>query len=166
MIISLIYAASENNVIGKDNTLPWHLPADMKYFKGKTIGHCIVTGRKNYDSIPEKFRPLPDRTNIIVTHQKNYIAPNTIIVNTIPDALKMAEQKGETECFIIGGADIFRQTIHLANKIYLTKIHHSFEGDTFAPELDLKQWKEIKHTDFQPDEKNKYAYSFIELVNA
>lgn len=164
MIISLIYAVSENNVIGKNNTLPWHLPADMKHFKSKTIGHCIITGRKNYESIPEKFRPLPDRTNIIVTNQKNYAAPNTVVVNSIPDAIQIAKKQGETECFIIGGAEIFKQTIGMADKIYLTKIHHSFEGDAYAPELDLRQWKEISRQDFQQDEKNKYACSFIELT--
>lgn len=165
MTTSLIYAAAENNVIGKDNRLIWHLPADMKFFKTKTTGHCVVTGRKNYESIPDKFRPLPGRTNIVITRQKDYKAPGAIVVPSIEEALKTAEKKGDTECFIIGGADIFRQVIHLADKIYLTHIHHSFEGDAYAPDLDLQQWKETKREDFQADGKNKYAYSFIELVN-
>lgn len=164
MTLSLILAAAENNVIGKDNKLIWHLPADMKYFREKTLGHCVITGRKNYESIPEKFRPLHGRTNIIITHQKNYTAPGTIVTNSIQEAIHIAKEKGEQECFIIGGAEIFRQTMDISDKIYLTKIYHSFEGDTYAPLIDPKVWKEIKRQDFQPDEKNKYAYSFIELV--
>lgn len=164
MNISLIYAASENNVIGKNNQLIWRLPADMKYFREKTWGHCVVTGRKNYESIPEKFRPLPGRINIVITRQKNYSAPNAIVVDSIPKAIEAAKEKGETECFIIGGEEIYSQTIGFADKIYLTTIHHSFEGDTYAPIIDTKVWKKIKREDFQPDEKNKYAYSFVELV--
>ena len=161
--ISIIVAVAENNVIGKDNKLIWHLPADMKFFKEKTTGHCVITGRKNYESIPEKYRPLPNRTNIIITRQTHYKAPGAIVVGSVEQALDQAKKRGDAEIFIIGGAEIFKQTMHKANKIYLTKIFHFFEGDTYFPEIDFKQWKEIKREDFQPDEKNKYAYSFIEL---
>ena len=161
--VSIIVAIAENNVIGKDNRLIWHLPADMKFFKEKTSGHCIITGRKNYESIPEKFRPLPNRTNIIITRQSDYRAPGAIVVRSIEKALDEAMQTGDAEIFIIGGAEIFKQTIDKATKIYLTKIFHSFDGDTYFPEIDFKQWKEIRREDFQPDEKNKYAYSFFEL---
>ena len=163
MTISIIVAAGENNVIGKDNKLIWHLPIDIKYFRDKTLGHCVITGRKNYESIPEKFRPLSGRTNIVVTSQKNYAAPGAIVVSSIPKALKVAKDKGEKECFIIGGAEIYRQTIDITDKIYFTKIHHSFEGDAYFPEINTSVWKEIKKEDFQPDEKNKYSFSFIEL---
>jgi len=162
MTISLIVAVAENNVIGKDNKLVWYLPADTKYFREKTLGHCVITGRKNYESIPEKFRPLPGRTNIVITHQKDYKAPQAIVVNSIQDALREAEKTEKAECFIIGGAEIYRQTMAMAHKIYLTKIQHHFEGDAYFPEIDPTAWKEIKSTTFKPDEKNKYLYSFIE----
>ena len=163
MSISLIVAVAENNVIGKNNSLIWHLPADMKFFKEKTTGHCVITGRKNYESIPEKYRPLPNRTNIIITHQKNYTAPGAVVVGSIKDAIEKAEQTGDKEIFIIGGAEIFKQTLHLADKIYYTKIYHAFEGDTFFPPLNDSEWKEISRTERAPDEKNKYRYAFIEF---
>src|SRR3954465_7549819 len=131
MSISLIVAVGSNNAIGKNNTLIWHLPADMKFFKEKTTGHCIITGRKNYESIPEKFRPLPNRTNIVITRQKDYQAPGAIVTDSIEKALELAEKSGDEEIFIIGGAEIFRQCINITDRIYLTKIHHSFEGDVF-----------------------------------
>ena len=164
MSISIIVAVAENNVIGKDNSLIWHLPADMKFFKEKTTGHCVIMGRKNYESIPEKFRPLPNRTNIIITHQKNYNALGAIVVNSVEEAINKAKKNGDNEIFIIGGAEIFNQTLDQTDKIYYTKIYHSFEGDTFFPEIDLKKWKEIRRTDHNADEKNKYSYSFIELI--
>jgi dihydrofolate reductase len=163
MSISIIVAVAENNVIGKDNALIWHLPADMKYFKEKTTGHCVITGRKNYESIPEKYRPLPDRTNIIITRQKNYTAPGAIVVGSVEEAIEKAKKIGNNEIFIIGGAEIFKQTLHLTDKIYYTKIYHPFEGDTFFPEINYKEWKETSKTDHIADEKNKYNYSFIEL---
>ena len=162
MIISIIVAISENNIIGKDNTLIWHMPADMKYFKEKTSGHCVITGRKNYESIPEKFRPLPNRTNIVITRQTNYSAPGAIILSSIEDAIEKAKQLGETEVFIIGGAEIYRQSLHLADKLYITEIHHSFEGDASFPKIDTKIWQKTIHVDFKADEKNKYDYSFGE----
>ena len=162
--LSIIVAVSENNVIGKNNQLIWHLPADMQYFKAKTSGHCIITGRKNYESIPEKYRPLPNRTNIIITRQSDYQAPGAIVVDSIEAAITKAKETGDNEIFIIGGGEIFKQVMDKTDKIYLTKIHHKFEGDTFFPELDLSQWKEIKRVDCQTDEKNKYAYSFLEFV--
>jgi len=161
MNISFIVAVSENNVIGKDNKLIWHLPADLKFFKDKTTGHCIITGRKNYESIPEKFRPLPNRTNIIITRQKEYVAPGAIVVGSVEDALKKAKELCDTEIFIIGGAEIFNLSFPFADRIYLTKIYHHFEGDVFFPELDLKQWKEIERIKGVTDDKNIYEYDFI-----
>jgi len=160
-MISIIVAIAENNVIGKDNTLIWHLPADMKFFKEKTTGHCIITGRKNYESIPEKFRPLPNRTNIVVTRQTNYNAPGAIVVGSIEEALITSKQTGETEIFIIGGADIYKQCLNLADRVYLTQIHQLFEGDAFFPELDSSKWKETKRTKGITDEKNKYDHDFL-----
>lgn len=160
MIISLIAAVAENNVIGKDNNLPWHLPTDMKYFRDTTMGHCVIMGRKNYDSIPLKYRPLDGRTNIVVTRQKDFKAENCIVVNSVEDALAVAREKNETEAFVIGGADIYRQTIDIADKVYYTKIHHSFEGDAFFPEIDPAKWKLISKKDVPADAKNKHPFSF------
>ncbi|MBL0330520.1 MAG: dihydrofolate reductase [Bacteroidetes bacterium] len=158
-MISIIVAVANNNVIGKDNSLIWHLPADMKFFKEKTSGHCIITGRKNYESIPEKFRPLPNRTNIVITRQKNYLAPG-YRGDSIEQAIEKALVTGDSEIFIIGGAEIYKQCMHLANRIYLTQIHHTFEGDAFFPELNVNEWKETAKTEGSVDDKNKYAHTF------
>jgi dihydrofolate reductase len=160
--ISIIVAVAENYVIGKNNTLIWHLPADMKYFKEKTTGHCVITGRKNYESIPEKFRPLPNRTNIVITRQANYTASGAIIIGSIDDAITKAKSIGDSEIFIIGGAEIYKQCMLLADKLYITKIHHSFEGDAYFPQIDSTIWKQTHVQDFKADEKNKYDYSFLE----
>lgn len=161
MTISIIVAIDENNVIGKDNALIWHLPADMKFFKETTTGHCIITGRKNYESIPEKFRPLPNRTNIIITRQKEYHAPGAVIVGSVDEAIGKAKQTGDEEIFIIGGAEIFRQSMHLVDKLYVTEIYHSFEGDVFFPAIKAKEWKETDRRKGVVDEKNKYEHDFI-----
>ncbi len=162
-MISIIVAVSENNVIGKDNTLIWHLPADMKFFKEKTNGHCIITGRKNYESIPEKFRPLPNRTNIVITRQKEYAAPGAIVVNSIEEAIEKAKETGDAEIFIIGGGEIFKQSLKYTDRVYLTKIHHSFEGDAFFPDLNPAEWKETQRIKGIVDEKNKFAHDYITL---
>jgi dihydrofolate reductase len=162
-MVSIIVAVANNNVIGKDKTLIWHLPADMKFFKEKTTGHCIITGRKNYESIPEKFRPLPNRTNIVITRQKDYNAPGTIVVGSIEEALKKAKELNDPEIFIIGGADIYRQTLTFTDRIYLTEIHHDFEGDAFFPLLNPSEWKEVARTKGIVDEKNKYEHDFVTL---
>jgi dihydrofolate reductase len=160
MIISLIAAVSENNVIGKNNDLPWHLPMDMKYFRDTTMGHCVIMGRKNYDSIPLKYRPLEGRTNIIMTRQKDFRADGCIVVNSVEAALEECRKKNEAEVFIIGGADIFNQTVDVASKIYYTKIHHIFEGDAFFPVIDESKWKLVSQKDIPADEKNKFPFSF------
>lgn len=161
MNISIIVAKSNNNVIGKNNSLIWSLPADMKFFKEKTTGHCIITGRKNYESIPEKFRPLPNRTNIVITRQKDYSAPGAIVVDSIEKAIQKAKETGDNEIFIIGGAEIYKQSLHLVDRIYLTQIHHTFEGDTFFPELKSNEWKETNRTKGIVDDKNKYEHDFF-----
>jgi dihydrofolate reductase len=135
----------------------------MKFFKEKTTGHCVITGRKNYESIPAKFRPLPDRTNIVITRQKDYHAPGAIVVGSVEEAINKAKELCNTEIFIIGGAEIFRQSFSYVNKIYLTKIYHHFEGDVFFPEFDLKKWKETERIKGTVDEKNKYEHDFITL---
>ena len=164
MKVSLIVAVAENGVIGKDNDLIWHLPKDMLFFKETTMGHHVIMGRKNFESIPHKYRPLPDRTNIVITRQSEYKAEGCIVVDSVEAALEIAKNNGDIEPFIIGGGQIYRIALeeNLVDKIYLTKVHHSFEGDTFFPELS-SDWKEVNKTENKADEKHKYNYDFITL---
>lgn len=159
MILSIIVAVAENGAIGKDNALLWHLPADMKFFKEKTNGHFIITGRKNYESIPDKFRPLPGRTNLVITRSRNYHAPGAVVVHSIEDALFFARQHSDKEeVFIIGGAEIYRQTLGVCQRVYLTRVHHAFEADAFFEGLDNKTWKMVNEEKHPADEKNKFAF--------
>ena len=162
MKVSLIVAVSENGVIGKDNDLIWHLPKDMRFFKETTMGHHVIMGRKNFESIPHKYRPLPDRTNIVITRQSEYKAEGCIVVDSIEAALEIAKNNGDIEPFIIGGGQIYRLALeaNLIDKIYLTKVHCSFEGDTFFSDLNT-DWKEMERIDHKADEKHDYAYSFL-----
>ena len=164
MKVSLIVAVSENGVIGKDNDLIWHLPKDMKFFKDTTMGHHVIMGRKNFESIPHKFRPLPNRTNIVITRQSDYKAEDSIVVNSVEEALKVAKSNEENEAFIIGGGQIYKLALeaNLIDRIYLTRIHHSFDGDTFFPELS-SDWEEVNREDCFKDDNHKYDYSFIVL---
>lgn len=164
MKVSLIVAVSENNVIGKDNNLIWNLPKDMKFFKDTTLHHHVIMGRKNFESIPHKFRPLPNRTNIIISRNTNYTAANSLVVSSIQKALEIAKENSDPEPFIIGGGEIYKLALKLdlVDKIYLTRIHGIFEGDTFFPELD-NSWKEISKEDHLSDEKHDYDFSFIIL---
>ena len=162
MTVSLIVAVSENGVIGKENDLIWHLPKDMRFFKETTMKHHVIMGRKNFESIPHKYRPLADRTNIVITRQADYIAEGCVGVNSVEAALEIAKQNGDTEPFIIGGGQIYKLALeaNLVDKIYLTKIHHTFEGDTFFYELNA-DWKEIERIDCKADEKHAHDYSFL-----
>ena len=164
MRVSLIVAVSENGVIGKDNDLIWHLPKDMKFFKDTTQGHHVIMGRKNFESIPHKFRPLPNRTNVIITRQSGYIAEDCIVVHSVEESIKVAKKNGDTEPFVIGGGQIYKIALenNMIDRIYLTRIHHTFEGDTFFPNLS-EDWKVIAREDCKADEKNKYDYSFLVL---
>ena len=157
-MISIIVAVAENNVIGKDNDLIWHLPKDMKHFKETTTGHFIIMGRKTFES---NGRALPNRTNVIITRDKDFNAEGCVVVHSLEDAFKVA--KDDPEAFIIGGGVIYKMALPIVDRIYLTKILHTFEGDTFFPELDMNEWEEISCQDFEPDEKNKYPFSIIIL---
>jgi dihydrofolate reductase len=161
LIISIIAAVSRNLVIGKNNDLPWHLPDDMKFFMNTTKGHHCIMGRKNYDSIPAKFKPLPNRTNIVVTRQKNFQAPGCTVVNDIHDGLAIAIGEDETEAFIIGGAEIYRQAMDITDRMYLTEIQATIEGDTFFPHVDKSWWREVKREHHPADEKHKFAFDFV-----
>lgn len=161
MIISLIAALGENRVIGKNNDLPWHLPDDMKYFMQTTKGHHAIMGRKNYDSIPEKFKPLPNRTNIVITHQKDFKAPGCLVVNSFGGALEIAAQNGEQEVFIIGGSEIYKLAMPYANRLYLTEIHAVIDGDTFFPEINKTEWIETSRRFHPSDGKHEYGFDFV-----
>ena len=157
MIVSDVVAISENHVIGKDNKLLWYLPNDLKHFKEITIGHTIIMGRKTYESVG---KPLPKRRNIIITRQRATI-PGCEVVNSIEAALALCA--GEDEVFIVGGTEIYRQSLALTDRIYLTIIHKEFEGDSFFPDINKEEWKEVSREDHQPDAKNPLPYSFITL---
>lgn len=160
MKISIIAAVSKNNVIGFENQMPWHLPADLKHFKKVTMGKPIIMGRKTFDSIG---KALPGRTNIIITKNPHFklTEPNTMVVHSLDEAIKAAGDADEV--MIIGGANVYAQALPHSNLIYLTRIQQEFNGDTFFPELDWSKWNEIEREDFTPDEKNPYHYSFITL---
>lgn len=153
-LVTIIVAYGKNRVIGSKNKLPWHLPADLKHFKEITIGHSIVMGRKTYESIG---RPLPDRQNIIVTRQKEPEILGCTIAGSVEDAVDKARPP---LVFIIGGGEIFRQSLEIADVVLATEIEHEFEGDVLFPELS-NQWTEIYRETFKPDDKNPYAYSFV-----
>lgn len=149
---------SRNRVIGKGNALPWHLPADLKYFKRITLGKPIIMGRKTFESIG---RPLPGRVNIIVTHELAYRADGCTVVHSIDEAISIAQ--AHEEVMVIGGAKLFEQVLPRAERIYLTEIDEEFAGDIFFPELDRRAWREIQRAAHAPDEQNPYAYSFVVL---
>ena len=161
MIISAIAAMSSNRVIGRDGDLPWHLPRDMKFFMNTTKGHHVIMGRKNYDSIPDKYKPLSNRTNIVVTRQKNFRAPGCIVVNSIDEGLQIAKENNEREVFIIGGSEIYNQGFDKATRLYLTEILTQLEGDTYFPEFNKNQWKEVSRTHHLADERHKFPFDFV-----
>ena len=157
MTVSIIVAIAENNAIGKNNQLLWHMPNDLKHFKDVTSGRSIIMGRKTFDSVG---KPLPRRRNIVVTRQDITI-PGCEVVKSVEDGLALCV--GDDEVFIGGGAEIYKLAMHLTDRIYLTIIHKNFDADTFFPEIDKSEWKEVKREDFEPDEKNPLPYSFITL---
>ncbi len=168
MIISLIAAVSRNKVIGLNNQLPWHLPDDMKYFMKTTSGHPVIMGRKNFESIPEKFRPLPNRENIIITRQTNYTAQGCTVTHHPAEALKAAEVSGNPEVFIIGGAEIYRSYLPLADKLYITEIHAEIAGDTFFPTWKSEEWKETSRVCHPKDDRHHFEFDFVvfEKINS
>lgn len=158
MIISQIAAASLNNVIGINNGLPWHMPTDMAYFKEKTWGHHIVTGRRNYQA---EGKALPGRTNIVLTRNKNFSIPDGIVTNELGAAIEIAQKSGEEELFIVGGEEIYKLAMPVTDRIYLTRIHGHIAGDTFFPELDFSIWKEVSRIEHKKDDRNPYDYDFL-----
>jgi dihydrofolate reductase len=157
MIISLIVAASTNNVIGKNNQLPWHLPNDLKFFKNTTWGMPLIMGRKTFQSLN---KPLPGRINIIITRQQDWHMEGIIVAHSLEEALEKAKATNCKEVFIAGGGEIFNQSIALADKIYLTRVHATIEGNVFFPAIDKSKWKLIDNEDFEVDKTHTFAYSF------
>lgn len=175
-MISIIAAIANNRVIGKTNGLPWYLPADLKHFRALTTGKTIVMGLNTFKSIGEK--PLPNRKNVVLANDENYkvLKPfesaqdkNCFLARSIDEVLKMTENNGEL--MVCGGAQVYKQFLPLADKLYLTFIEHDFDGDIFFPEFDISKWREISREDHQPDDpsiysgqrKNLYPYSFVVL---
>jgi dihydrofolate reductase len=154
-MIVLIAAVAENNALGKDNELVWHLPDDFKRFKQLTTGHCIIMGRKTFESFP---KPLPNRTHIVITRQKEYAPEGCIVVNSIEEALALLPKNEDG--FIIGGGEIYQLALPFSDKIELTKVHASFEADTFFPEITPQDW-ELVTQEFHPkDEKHLFAFTY------
>jgi dihydrofolate reductase len=160
MIISLIVAASTNNAIGKDNRLLWHLPNDMKFFKNTTWGMPVVMGRKTFEAL--SGQPLPGRFNFVITRQKDWDPHNDKVrpVATLQTAIAEAEKTDCKETFVIGGGEIYTESMPVADKIYMTRVHAVLEGDTYFPAIDETQWQMSSHLDFPADDKHAYAYSF------
>jgi len=163
MITSLIVAVAENNVIGKDNDLIWRLPKDMKFFKETTLNHHIITGRKNYVSIPQKFRPLPNRINIVLTRQTDFKEEGCVIKHSLEAAIAHAKDNNETELFIIGGGQIYKEALEkgLIDRMYITHVQHQFDGDTFFPAINNEVWETVSEIENPTDEKHQYPFSFV-----
>lgn len=166
MIKSIIVAVAENGVIGKDNRLIWRLPDDMKFFKETTMGHHVVMGRKNYDSIPPSFRPFKGRTNVVLTRQTSFSEEGVYVFHELEAGLAFCKNRGEEETFIIGGGEIYRQSLEkgLVDKMYLTEINQSFKGDVYFPSFSKKEWEEVERRHHPKDERHAYAFDYVTYV--
>ncbi|MBC7884371.1 MAG: dihydrofolate reductase [Saprospiraceae bacterium] len=157
MTISCIVATANHRVIGNQNEIPWYLPADLQYFKKTTLNHHIIMGRNCYASIG---KPLPKRTNIVVTRDPFFISSSCLVAKSIPEALKIAHQNKESEVFIIGGGQIYAQTMELCDKVYLTEVDIDVDGDVFFPKLNMNEWEVLSEEKHHKDEKNDFDYTF------
>jgi dihydrofolate reductase len=158
-MLTMIAAAAENNALGKDGDLVWHLPDDFKRFKKLTTGHHIIMGRKTFESFP---KPLTNRTHIVITRNRNYKKDGCIVVHNLEDALKIAE--GDTQPFIIGGGEIYKLALPASEKIELTRVHDTFEADAFFPEIDLTKWKLIEEEFHEKDERHSVAFTYLTYI--
>ena len=156
-MLSHIVAASENNIIGSNNDIPWKLSNDFKYFKNKTWGMPVIMGRNSFDAMK---KALPGRINVVITRKTDWQPENVFVEHAIDEAIEKAKESEAKEIFIIGGGEIFRQTIGIVDRIYLTRVHATLEGDTFYPEINHDQWELAKSDSFPADEKNNYSYTF------
>lgn len=162
MRIALIWAMAQNRVIGRDNKLPWYLPNDLKYFKRMTTGKPVIMGRKTFESIG---RPLPNRTNIVVTRDAGFDAEGVKVVHSLDDAIELAESEtlinGGDEVIVMGGAEIYRQALPRADRLYVTLVHAEVDGDAFFPEIELNAYRELAREDYAAEGPNPYDYSFV-----
>lgn len=158
MIISIVVAASTNNVIGKNNQLPWHLPNDMKFFKNTTWGLPVIMGRKTYESM--KGEPLPGRINIVITRQKGLKAEGAIVVTSLDDAMMVVKETDSKEVFVIGGGEIFKEIWPKVNRIYMTRVHATLEGDAFFPAIPVDKWRLVSKRDCYADDRHAFDYTF------
>jgi len=157
MIVSMIVARSSNGVIGADNDLVWRMPADMKFFRQTTVGHFIIMGRKTLEAT---MKPLPGRTSIVLTRNKDFVAEGCLVFQELEQALDLARQHRQQEVFILGGAQIYQLAMPLAQRLYITEIKEHFEGDAYFPEPDTNVWQEVWREEHQADEKNPHDYAF------
>lgn len=164
MRLSIIAALSTNNVIGRDNAVPWRLSTDLKRFKALTMGHHLIMGRKTYESVG---RPLPGRVNVVITRREDFAAEGVTVVHSLEEAIRLAAAAGEGEAFIAGGAEIYQQSMHRADRMYLTRVHAEVEGDTLFPDFDdVSEWRLVDAEHFDADEKNEYPFSFLTYERA
>jgi len=161
MLKTIIAAKGKNNVIGKNGSMPWYLPEDFKFFKTKTIGHYLLMGRVTYESLKVE---LEGRKIIILTGNRAYQAENIVIAHNLQNSFQIARENGENELFIAGGESIYKQTIELVDKIYLTEIDHSFNGDRFFPEFNSKEWKINKLKEYEQNDGRPYSFSIFEYI--
>ena len=161
MKLIMIAAMDRGRIIGKDNKLPWRMPADVKHFSEKTAGYPVIMGRKTYESIPEKFRPLKGRKNIIVTKQVDFQAKNCFVAHTLEDAIEIAAQENPDKVHVIGGESIYKAAMSVADELDLTFIDGDFLGDSFFPEFRKEEWREVSREENQKDESNPFDYSFV-----
>jgi dihydrofolate reductase len=155
-MLTIIAAAAENNALGKDNQLVWHLPDDFKRFKKLTSGHHIIMGRKTFDTFPKL---LPNRTHVVITRQDNFRKEDVLVVNSLARAIELSAD--DPQAFVIGGGEIYKMSMKLADKIELTRVHGNFEADTFFPEIDENQWKLVSEEFHEKDEKHNYAFTYL-----
>ena len=155
-MITLIAAAGKNNELGKDNDLVWHLPDDFKRFKKLTTGHHIIMGRKTFESFP---KPLPNRTHLVITRNKAYQKEGAVIVHSLDEALLKAQN--DPQPFVIGGGEIYKLAMEVADKIELTRVHGSFDVDTYFPKIDMEKWQVVSEAKHEKDEKHNYSFSYI-----
>jgi len=160
-MLSLIVAMAENRVIGRDNALPWRLPNDLRHFKRTTLGHAVIMGRKNYQSIG---KPLPGRRNIVVTRQAGFTAPGCVLASSVDAALTAASN--DPEIFVIGGAELYAQTLARAERLYVTQVHAAVAGDILFPDVDWSTWRELARERHEADAEHAFAYSFVTLERA
>lgn len=160
-MLSIIVAIAENNAIGKNNDLIWHISDDLKRFKKLTTSHTILMGRKTFESLPNGA--LPNRTNVVITHNTSLKWDKCVMINSVEEAIKKY-QNSEEEVFIIGGGSIYKKMFPYAQKLYLTKVHESFDADVFFPKINMEEWEMVAEEHHSKGEKNQYDFSFLDLV--